>query len=476
MESAGYANFQELRSGAGPSIDYMCAQQKPEVDGGLVAFALGQETSRLQDPTSRGGVCEKHSLGLEAKKLAESASPPALIGVDNHVWTFGRQPASDQPVFSFLLFYVFGEHAFLGSKAMATTEAALESVVDPGAWQRLIRILRRRQAKGDWVKGGHVQRDRSRFEERVRGRVGKRERRPSSIAIEGFVLVQISDLGFLVLFCNWSETTVLFCSADLVLVFESGLVFVTSSGLISVTGHWSGLIQISVTDHWFGSAVQVAGLVSGLHRHSPTLLGSWGHMHLRSGHVLKHEHIESASIYTGTYYPSTLGSGPSVGTQGSATQDPHVAASDSSSDFDVMEGYPMQQHPESSSQDMHALGQQPSVSMFSHLKETLSRATRSEHATNEINEGGGEVDSPFTSQIDPVLSESVHVSTPATTPIGLSKLTPSETLRVCHLHWTRYLKVENPNVLDKRGLDINTTIPIMTTKEGPSTLEFEGYE
>ncbi|MCO5556676.1 hypothetical protein L7F22_010227 [Adiantum nelumboides] len=125
---------------------------------------------------------------------------------------------------------------------------------------------------------------------------------------------------------------------------------------------------------------------------------------------------------------SCPGSGPSAGTQGSATQDPHIAASDSSSDFDVMEGYPMQQHPESSSQDMHALGQQPGISMFSRLKETLSRATRSEHATNEINEGSGEVDSPFTSQIDPVLSESVHVSTPATTPIGLSKLTPSETL------------------------------------------------
>ncbi|MCO5608819.1 hypothetical protein L7F22_063036 [Adiantum nelumboides] len=144
--------------------------------------------------------------------------------------------------------------------------------------------------------------------------------------------------------------------------------------------------------------------------------------------MLEHEHIESASIYTDTYYPSTLGSGPSAGTQGSATQDPHIAASDSSSDFEVMEGYLMQQHPESSSQDMHALGQQPGISMFSHLKETLSRATRSEHATNEINEGGGEVDSPFTSQIDPVLYESVHVSTPATTPIGLSKLTPFETL------------------------------------------------
>ncbi|MCO5600196.1 hypothetical protein L7F22_054305 [Adiantum nelumboides] len=151
-------------------------------------------------------------------------------------------------------------------------------------------------------------------------------------------------------------------------------------------------------------------------------------MHLRSGRVLEHEHIESASIYPSTYYPSTLGSGPSAGTQGSATQDPHIAASDSSSDFDVMEGYPMQQHPESSSQDMHALGQQPGVSMFSCLKETLSRATRSKHATNEIHEGGGEVDSPFISQIDPVLSESVHVSTPTTTPIGLPKLTPFETL------------------------------------------------
>ncbi|MCO5577535.1 hypothetical protein L7F22_031366 [Adiantum nelumboides] len=125
---------------------------------------------------------------------------------------------------------------------------------------------------------------------------------------------------------------------------------------------------------------------------------------------------------------TSSGSGPSAGTQGSATQDPHIAASDSSSDFDVMEGYLMQQHLESSSQEMHALGQQPGVSMFSHLKETLSRATRSEHATNEINEGGGEVDLPFTSQIDPVLSKSVHVNTLATTPIGLSKLTPSETL------------------------------------------------
>ncbi|MCO5573024.1 hypothetical protein L7F22_026788 [Adiantum nelumboides] len=66
--------------------------------------------------------------------------------------------------------------------------------------------------------------------------------------------------------------------------------------------------------------------------------------------------------------------------------------------------------------------------MFSRLKEALSRATRSEHATNEINEGGEEVDSPFTSQIDPVLFESAHVSTPVTTSIGPLKLTPSETL------------------------------------------------
>ncbi|MCO5611253.1 hypothetical protein L7F22_065505 [Adiantum nelumboides] len=177
--------------------------------------------------------------------------------------------------------------------------------------------------------------------------------------------------------------------ADLVLCF----VLVSGFGLISVTGRGSGSV------HW-------SGFVTGS----------------------EHKHIESASIYTGTYYPSTLGSGPSTGTQGSATQDPHITASDSSSDFDVMEGYPMQQHPESSSQDMHALGQQPGVSMFSRLKETLSRVTRLEHATNEINKGDGEVDSLFTSQIDPVLSESVHVSTPSTTPIGLSNFTHSETL------------------------------------------------
>ncbi|MCO5581089.1 hypothetical protein L7F22_034965 [Adiantum nelumboides] len=139
--------------------------------------------------------------------------------------------------------------------------------------------------------------------------------------------------------------------------------------------------------------------------------------------------VQVAVFWSGSVQQiSGSGFGPSTGTQGSATQDPHIATSDSSSDFDVMEGYPMQQHPESSSQDMHALGQQPGVSMFSRLKETLSRATRSEHATNEINEGGREVDLLFTSQIDPVLSESVHVSTLATTPIGFSKLTSSETL------------------------------------------------
>ncbi|MCO5580663.1 hypothetical protein L7F22_034533 [Adiantum nelumboides] len=131
---------------------------------------------------------------------------------------------------------------------------------------------------------------------------------------------------------------------------------------------------------------------------------------------------------TGLVSSSGSGSGPLTGTQGSAIQDPHIAASDSTFDFDVMERYPMQQHPESFSQDIHALGQQPGIIMFIRLKETLSKATRSEHATNEINEGDEKVDSPFTSQIDPVLSESVHVSSPATTPIGLSKLTPSETL------------------------------------------------
>ncbi|MCO5571845.1 hypothetical protein L7F22_025593 [Adiantum nelumboides] len=151
-------------------------------------------------------------------------------------------------------------------------------------------------------------------------------------------------------------------------------------------------------------------------------------MQLCSGHVLEHEYIESASVYTGAHYPSTLGSRPLAGTQGSATQDPHIAASDSSSDFDVMEGYPMQQHAESSSQDMHYLGQQPGASMYSRLKETLSRATCSEHAINEINEGGGEVDSSFTSQIDLVLSESAHVNTLTTTPIGPLKLTLSKTL------------------------------------------------
>ncbi|MCO5600081.1 hypothetical protein L7F22_054189 [Adiantum nelumboides] len=151
--------------------------------------------------------------------------------------------------------------------------------------------------------------------------------------------------------------------------------------------------------------------------------GNW------SGLLLADSFSGSGSVIRGgSGFNFCTGSEPSVGTQGSATQDPHIAASDSSSDFDVMEGYPMQQHPESSSQDMHALGQQPGASMFSRLKETLSRATCFEYATIEINEGSGEVDSPFTSQIDPVLPKSAHVSTPATTPIGFLKPTPSETL------------------------------------------------
>ncbi|MCO5574383.1 hypothetical protein L7F22_028166 [Adiantum nelumboides] len=186
------------------------------------------------------------------------------------------------------------------------------------------------------------------------------------------------------LFCNW-----------LVLQLVSPVTGLVSSSRLLVTG-----------------LVSSSGLGSG-----PALVSSGSGLWLVSGQDWL---LVSAVAVTG--------SGPSAGTQGSATQDPHIAVSNSSSDFDVMEGYPMQQHPESSSQDMHALGQQPGISMFSRLKETLSRATRSEHATNEINEGGGEVDLPFTSQIDPVLSESAHVSTPTTTPIGLSKLTPSETL------------------------------------------------
>ncbi|MCO5587423.1 hypothetical protein L7F22_041372 [Adiantum nelumboides] len=137
---------------------------------------------------------------------------------------------------------------------------------------------------------------------------------------------------------------------------------------------------------------------------------------------------EKSGLVRRVHYPFTLGFGPSVGTQGSATQDPHITASDSSSDFDVMDGYPTQQYCESSSQDMHALGQPPGFSMFSHLKETLSRATRSEHATNEINEVGEEVVSSFTSQIDPVLSESADMSTPTTISIGPLKLISSETL------------------------------------------------
>ncbi|MCO5589076.1 hypothetical protein L7F22_043041 [Adiantum nelumboides] len=216
----------------------------------------------------------------------------------------------------------------------------------------------------------------------------------------------ISEGGFLVNF--WLETAELFFDSSSGPVSSSGYCSSSGSGLL-VTGQ-TGLVSSSGSGSglWFSSSG--SGLCQVLVFET------------------EHEHIESASINTGTYYPPTLGFGPLAETQGSATQDPHIVVSDSSSDFDVMEGYPMQQHLESSSQDMHALGQQPGISMFSRLKETLSRATRLEHATNEINEGSGEVDSPFTSQIDPILSESVHVSTPATTPIGLSKLTPSETL------------------------------------------------
>ncbi|MCO5581332.1 hypothetical protein L7F22_035213 [Adiantum nelumboides] len=149
---------------------------------------------------------------------------------------------------------------------------------------------------------------------------------------------------------------------------------------------------------------------------------------VRSFLLLPQKRQLKTDMIFGTVHSSGYGFGPSAGTQGSAIQDPHIAASDSSFDFDVMEGYPMQQHPKSSSQDMHALGQQPGASMFSRLKETLSRATRFEHATNEINEGGGEVDSPFTSQIDSVLPERAHVSTPTTTPVGPLKPTSFETL------------------------------------------------
>ncbi|MCO5551709.1 hypothetical protein L7F22_005213 [Adiantum nelumboides] len=210
---------------------------------------------------------------------------------------------------------------------------------------------------------------------------------------------------FLVSFCLWLE----------------------SSGLISVI---ESLVSRTVTDYWL-AILEGLWLVSGLQL---VLVGSdfcnWSGPGLQLVLVLVSFRSAIGSGWfrfrSATGFGS--GSGPSTGTQGSTTQDPHIAASDSSSDFDIMEGYPMQQHLESSSQDMHALGQQPGVSMFSRLKQTLSRATRLEHATNEINEGGGELDSPFTSQIDPVLSKSVHVSTPATTPIGLSKLTPSETL------------------------------------------------
>ncbi|MCO5573663.1 hypothetical protein L7F22_027435 [Adiantum nelumboides] len=215
----------------------------------------------------------------------------------------------------------------------------------------------------------------------------------------------------------------------------TGLVSLYSlvSFLVLVTGQyrfWSLVSSVHWSAFWFctGSGLWLAlftGQLSGSGNWIVQVLEWLDNLWLAGSGLLV------TVVWTGwlvTADSLVTGSGPSAGTQGSATQDPHIAASDSSSDFDVMEGYPMQQYPKSSSQDMHALGQQPGISMFSRLNETLSRATRSKHATNEINEGNGEVDSPFTSQIDPVLSESAHVNTPATTPIGLSKFTPSETL------------------------------------------------
>ncbi|MCO5575135.1 hypothetical protein L7F22_028932 [Adiantum nelumboides] len=211
--------------------------------------------------------------------------------------------------------------------------------------------------------------------------------------------------------------TVLFSVYGLVFRFcilVRGLLLVrvqTRNPDLAVFGYWLVLSLVRDSSSGFMCLVRDRSSVSGLVRRTRTA-------------VLFLDWLEEP----GQQFYFWTGFGPLAGTQDSAIQDPHIAASDSSSDFAVMEGYLMQQHHESSSQDMHALGQQPGVSMFSCLKETLSRSTRSEHATNEINEGGGEVDSPLTSQIDPVLSKSVHVSTPTTTPIGLSKLTPSETL------------------------------------------------
>ena len=91
-------------------------------------------------------------------------------------------------------------------------------------------------------------------------------------------------------------------------------------------------------------------------------------MHLRSGRVLESEQLASTSSYTGTYYPSTLGSRPSAGTQGSTTQDPNIAASDSSSDYDVMEEQPTQ-NLERSNEDVPIWAPQAGPSVFSRLME-----------------------------------------------------------------------------------------------------------
>ena len=53
--------------------------------------------------------------------------------------------------------------------------------------------------------------------------------------------------------------------------------------------------------------------------------------------------------------------------------------------------------------------------MFTRFLETFSRATRSEPDVNEVNEGGGEVESPYASHVDlvvdiePTLSQEGHV-------------------------------------------------------------------
>ncbi|MCO5588974.1 hypothetical protein L7F22_042938 [Adiantum nelumboides] len=223
--------------------------------------------------------------------------------------------------------------------------------------------------------------------------------------------------------CNWS-VSIFWLLAEYWLISVQVQVVSGSDSADLVLNFWletAELVSFMVQDSWLETA-ELFRFVSG----SDNWLAVTVQIQVVSGS--DSQDCSGSGCLWFRFSRSGSGSGPSAGTQGSATQDPHIAASDSSSDFYVMEGYPMQQHPESSSQDMHALGQQPGISMFSRLKETLSRSTRSEHATNEINEGGGEVDSPFTSQIDPVLSESAHVSTPTTTPIGLSKLTPSEIL------------------------------------------------